>query len=122
MFLLRQPSPETIRRFISSQCELPFYPEVGATAGQLPPGYNVDRNLIMLGTGKGTYERAFAALLSKDNGVVIGSGIVLIIFLPFSMDSSDLGTIRVNEALGGAWFCGEPQVEATRFSATESSE
>ncbi|MBA3356813.1 MAG: DUF1990 domain-containing protein [Pyrinomonadaceae bacterium] len=62
MFLLRQPSPETIRRFISSQCELPFYPEVGATAGQLPPGYNVDRNLIMLGTGKGTYERAFAAL------------------------------------------------------------
>jgi len=63
MFLLRQPSPEAIRRFISSQRELPFsYPEVGATAGELPPGYIVDRNRIKLGTGKETYERAIAAL------------------------------------------------------------
>jgi uncharacterized protein (UPF0548 family) len=63
MFLLRQPCPEAIRRFISSQRELPFsYPEVGATAGELPPGYIVDRNRIKLGTGKEAYERAIAAL------------------------------------------------------------
>ncbi len=52
MFLRFQPSPEAIRRFISSQHELPFsYPEVGATAHELPPGYTVDRNRIKLGTG-----------------------------------------------------------------------
>lgn len=63
MFLLRQPSPETIRRFISSQRDLSFsYPEVGATAGVLPPGYIVDRNRIKLGTGREVYERAIAAV------------------------------------------------------------
>lgn len=63
MFLGRQPSAETILRFISSQRDLPFsYPEVGATAGELPPGYIVDRNRIKLGTGKEAYERAIAAL------------------------------------------------------------
>lgn len=63
MFFSLQPSPEAIRRFISSQRELPFsYPEVGATAGELPPGYIVDRNRIKLGTGKEAYERAIAAL------------------------------------------------------------
>jgi uncharacterized protein (UPF0548 family) len=63
MFLLVKPSPEAIRRFVSSQCELPFSdPEVGSTAGELPPGYIVDRNRIRLGTGKEAYERAIAAL------------------------------------------------------------
>jgi uncharacterized protein (UPF0548 family) len=63
MFLLRKPSPEAIRRFVSSQREMPFsYPEVGSTAGELPPGYIVDRNRIRLGTGKEAYERAIAAL------------------------------------------------------------
>ncbi len=63
MFFLRQPSPEAIRRFLSSQRELPFsYPEVGATAGELPPDYILDRNRIKLGTGKEAYERAIAAL------------------------------------------------------------
>ena len=63
MFLLREPSPEAIRRFISSQRDLRFsYPEVGATAGELPPAYLVDRNRIKLGTGREGYERAIAAL------------------------------------------------------------
>ena len=63
MFFLRQPSQEAIQRFISSQRELPFsYPEVGATAGELPPGYTVDRNRIKLGAGAKQYERAIAAL------------------------------------------------------------
>jgi len=63
MFFLRQPSPEAIQRFISSQRDLPFsYPEVGATAGELPTGYIVDHNRVKLGTGKETYEQAIAAL------------------------------------------------------------
>lgn len=63
MFFRLQPSSEAIHQFISSQRELPFsYPEVGATAGELPPGYIVDRNRIKLGTGKEAYERAIAAL------------------------------------------------------------
>jgi uncharacterized protein (UPF0548 family) len=63
MFFLRQPSPEAIRRFISSQRELPFsYPELGATAAELPAGYTIDRNRIRLGTGKEAYRRAIAAL------------------------------------------------------------
>jgi uncharacterized protein (UPF0548 family) len=53
MFFLRQPSSETTQRFISSQRDLPFsYPEVGATAGELPSGYTIDRNRIRLGEGR----------------------------------------------------------------------
>lgn len=63
MFFLRQPSPEAIRRFISSQRALPFaYAEVGATAGKIPPGYVVDHNRIKLGAGKETFDRAVTAL------------------------------------------------------------
>ena len=67
MFFLRQPSPDEIQKFISSQRELPFsYPEVGATKGELPPGYTVDRNRIKLGTGKEVYQRAVNALRSWE--------------------------------------------------------
>ena len=63
MFLLRQPSAEVIRQFISAQRDLQFsYPEVGATSGALPPGYLVDRNRVRLGTGKEAYDRAIEAL------------------------------------------------------------
>ena len=64
MFLARQPSVETIRKFISSQHDLPFsYPEVGATrSDEKPPGYNVDHNRVRLGDGEEVYLRAVAAL------------------------------------------------------------
>lgn len=63
MFFLRQPSPEAISQFVSSQRELPFsYAEVGATGRELPAGYIVDHNRIKLGTGKEVYDRAVAAL------------------------------------------------------------
>ena len=66
MFLLRKPSDETIRRFVSSQQELPFsYAEVGATRNEAAPaGYNEDHNRVRLGEGEQTYERAVAALKS----------------------------------------------------------
>jgi len=64
MFLARQPSAETIRKFISSQHDLPFsYREVGATRSEeKPPGYKVDHNRVRLGDGEEVYLRAVAAL------------------------------------------------------------
>ena len=65
MFLLRQPSAEVLRRFISAQSKLPFsYSEVGATQTDPPAGYTVDHNRIELGEGEETYIRAVAALQS----------------------------------------------------------
>jgi uncharacterized protein (UPF0548 family) len=63
MFLLREPSAEQVRRFISAQRELPFsYTEVGATREKIPGGYTVDHNRIKLGEGPQTYRRAVEAL------------------------------------------------------------
>ena len=63
MLLHRQPSEEVIRRFVSSQRDLPFsYEQVGATQSKPPAGYNVDHNRIKLGCGKEAYARAVAAL------------------------------------------------------------
>jgi uncharacterized protein (UPF0548 family) len=65
MFLLREPSEETVRRFIASQAELPFsYSEVGGTRSSLPTDYTVDHNRIVLGRGEDTYRRAVQALQS----------------------------------------------------------
>ena len=63
MFLLRQPTEAILRRFISSQRDLPFsYPEVGATRTGPPAGYSVDHNRIRLGEGRETFMRASDAL------------------------------------------------------------
>lgn len=74
MFLLRKPSEETVRQFISSQHDLPFsYREVGATRWEavgpgttilLTANYNIDHNRIKLGDGEDVYLRAVAALRS----------------------------------------------------------
>jgi uncharacterized protein (UPF0548 family) len=65
MFLLRKPTEEQVRHFISAQQALPFsYPEVGATETKAPPGYTVDHNRIKLGEGEDTYQRAVDALRS----------------------------------------------------------
>src|SRR6266498_2045351 len=49
----------------------------------------------------------------QRQGVVTSSLIFFTIFLPFSRLSSVLGMIRLKTAVGGNWFCGAPQVEAT---------
>ncbi len=69
MFLLRQPSPDLILRFIDSQKNRAFsYSQTGATQAEppdgFPEGFTVDHNRIRLGEGKRTYERAVAALRS----------------------------------------------------------
>src|SRR2546421_11931848 len=67
MFSLRQPSEKDVRKFISSQQDLPFsYSPVGATQNQPPPGYTVDHNRTKLGEGEEPYQRAVSAL--KDWG------------------------------------------------------
>jgi uncharacterized protein (UPF0548 family) len=38
------------------------YPEVGASARDLPHGYNVDENRILLGVGENTWRRAVEAI------------------------------------------------------------
>lgn len=63
MFLLRKPSEELVRQFISNQREQPYsYAEVGATRIMPPAGYTIDHNRIRLGDGENVYERAVAAL------------------------------------------------------------
>jgi uncharacterized protein (UPF0548 family) len=63
VFLLAKPTDEQIRKIIAAQCDAPFsYPNVGATAGAIPPGYTLDRNRVLLGVGQATFDRAVAAL------------------------------------------------------------
>lgn len=42
------------------------YPEVGATAGELPPGYHHVRRSALLGHGSKDFERSAAALMTWD--------------------------------------------------------
>ena len=64
MFLLREPSKDDVRRFLSFQSDLPFsYEEVGASReGEPPKGSAVDRYRVKLGEGEEAYERAVEAL------------------------------------------------------------
>ncbi|TWT62711.1 DUF1990 domain-containing protein [Rubinisphaera italica] len=59
----QKPSAEFLSRFLNGQKELEFtYPEFGATAGELPQGYLVDRTRIELGNGLTVFEKAKQAL------------------------------------------------------------
>ncbi len=66
MFQLTRPSAEQVNAFVAAQHGVTFsYPEIGATrSGAAPPGYNVDRNRVRLGTGTETFRRAAEALRS----------------------------------------------------------
>jgi uncharacterized protein (UPF0548 family) len=63
LFRLRPPPLDEIRTFIAKQKHSLFsYPDVGASAGDLPRGYNVDENRIFLGVGENTWRRAVEAI------------------------------------------------------------
>jgi uncharacterized protein (UPF0548 family) len=63
VFRLTAPSEDEIRQFISAQQQSKLsYPEVGASAGETPRGYKVDRNRIELGQGEMVFERAVEAI------------------------------------------------------------
>jgi|SRR5579883_469069 uncharacterized protein (UPF0548 family) len=59
----RRPDTEQITDLVHGARWLPFtYPEVGATAKDLPPGYNIDRNEVVLGEGAEVFRKAVNAL------------------------------------------------------------
>ena len=63
MWTLRRPSAELVRNFLERERRCSFsYPEVGATRGRMPAGYDVDRNRVRLGEGSAVFERAREAL------------------------------------------------------------
>jgi uncharacterized protein (UPF0548 family) len=63
MFLLSEPSENTIRRFLDSQvgCSV-SYSAVGATAATPPHGFAVDHTRVQLAEGNSAFEAAKAAL------------------------------------------------------------
>ena len=65
MFLLRRPTSDRLRAFLSAQARASFsYPEVGRSRGAAPAGYTVDDDRVLLGSGMETYHRAVAGLQS----------------------------------------------------------
>jgi len=66
MFLIVKPTEESIRRFLEAQKGRLFsYAEVSETRhSDTPSGYTVDHNRVHLGLGRGTFNRAIAAIRS----------------------------------------------------------
>ena len=67
MFLLKKPTEEVIRSFISSQSDQKFsYHQTGATRDGAPTGFIVDHNRIRLGEGEKTFNNGIAAIRSWE--------------------------------------------------------
>lgn len=63
MLRFRQPDDEAIGRFLAGQSGHGYtYRHVGATGGELPPGYVVDHTRVKLGEGAVAFNAAKAAL------------------------------------------------------------
>jgi uncharacterized protein (UPF0548 family) len=63
MYFLSKPTPDKIRTFLSAQKDQPFsYAHVGASRGNLPDGYTVDKNRVRLGEGLECFARAVEAV------------------------------------------------------------
>lgn len=63
MFTILKPDSSTIANFLDSAGRAGFsYKELGATRGEIPAGYIVDRNRILLGEGDEVWERAKVAI------------------------------------------------------------
>lgn len=63
MFTILKPDSGTIADFLDSASRTGFsYKEIGATQGEIPAGYTVDRNRILLGSGDDVWARAKAAI------------------------------------------------------------
>jgi uncharacterized protein (UPF0548 family) len=64
MFSLRKPDAGHIRAFLQQRSSSALsYPEVGATAGDLPAGYNTDHLRVRLGEGEQVFAAGKVALL-----------------------------------------------------------
>jgi uncharacterized protein (UPF0548 family) len=63
MFLLSRPDDKTIADFLKNRETDDYsYPEVGATKGPAPSGYNIDHNRQLLGIGMDAFEKAKTAI------------------------------------------------------------
>lgn len=63
MLLFSPPSDTQLERFLARAKESHFsYPEVGATAGPIPPLYTTDHNRVLLGKGESLFHRAALAV------------------------------------------------------------
>ena len=63
MFLLTKPDRQAIQQFLDDRADDQFsYPEIGATASEVPPGYNIDHNRVSLGVGTEVFEQAKTAI------------------------------------------------------------
>ena len=63
MITFRPPKAVSLLRLFDEHREAPFsYPEVGATRGELPRGYDVDQARVCVGHGDDAFDRARAAL------------------------------------------------------------
>ena len=68
MISLREPTLETIARFLAGQSEQELtYAAVGATAAAPPPGFAVDHNRVLLGQGEPAFAAARRALERWDH-------------------------------------------------------
>lgn len=67
MILFRKPSNAFIQKFLEEQSKLHFsYDQVGASFGDLPAGFVVDRTRVRLGEGEPVYQAAVEALANWD--------------------------------------------------------
>jgi uncharacterized protein (UPF0548 family) len=63
MFLFTRPTDAQIKEFLRTREEDSFsYPEVGASQGTPPSGYNLDHNRTMIGHGPDDFEKAKTAI------------------------------------------------------------
>jgi uncharacterized protein (UPF0548 family) len=63
VFLLANPTPKRIERFLAAQRNCTFsYREVGHSQKGAPPGYRVDHNRVRLGEGRAAFARAVEAI------------------------------------------------------------
>jgi uncharacterized protein (UPF0548 family) len=62
-FWIRRPGPDRLAELLQQESTNRLtYPEVGATAGELPSGYHTIRASIVAGRGDGVFERASEAI------------------------------------------------------------
>jgi len=98
LFLSRPPA-EAIGAFLAREGAKPLsYPEVGATRGEGPVGYAVDRCRICLGKGQRTFDAACAALRRWE---MFRLGWVT----PWPEPPIEVGSVvGILASFGGLWF------------------
>jgi len=64
MFLLTRPSSQAIDRFLRESQDLPLSFDIVGLDGRCPPGFDLDEDVVVIGEGRKTFEKAERALHS----------------------------------------------------------